>query len=115
MKLKDKIKIRRFEKFWEKQGRKDMLTWAHRYLRLHSDLLEDSIYQNIFDYVRNELIKYLKKDIDLKNIDDSKLNEIIDLLADTFNEKEFESVNKYKPLIDEIYKHYKEEHNFDGI
>ena len=115
MKLKDKIKIRRFNKFWEKQGRKDMFTWAHRYLRLHSDLLEDNVYQIIYDFVRNELTNYLKNDIDLKNVDDLKLNEIIDALADAFNEKEYESVNKYKPLVDELYNHYKEEQKFDGI
>ncbi len=37
MRVKEKIKIRRFERYWNKQGRKDLFTWVHRYLRLHSD------------------------------------------------------------------------------
>ena len=58
MELENKMIIRSFFKYWKKQGRKDMFTWLHRYLRLHSDLLEDSVYQNLYDYIRNELIKY---------------------------------------------------------
>ena len=29
MKLKDKIKIRRFKKYWKKHGRKDMFSLVH--------------------------------------------------------------------------------------
>ena len=108
MELENKMRISSFFKYWKKQGRKDMFTWLHRYLRLHSDLLEDSVYQNLYDYIRNELIKYLKKDVDCKKVVDTELGDIVDVLADLFNEGEPERVNKYKPFIDELYKYHKE-------
>ena len=63
MASKEKIKTRRFKKYWEKQGRKDLFTWVHRYLRLHNELLVDNVYQDIYDYCRNALKEYLKKDV----------------------------------------------------
>ncbi len=111
MRSKDKKEIRRFEKYWEKQGRKDLFTWVHRYLRLHSELLEDSVYQSLYNFHRDTLIAYLKKDINDKKTDDVKLGEVIDVLADIFNKNEGELVNKYKPVVDEIYEFWKEHPN----
>ena len=84
-----------------------MFTWVHRYLRLHSELLEDGVYQNMYDYHRNTLITYLKNDIKDKKADDLKLGKLVDMLADIFNEKASEQVNKCKPLVDELYKFWK--------
>lgn len=70
MTLKEKRKVRRFERYWKKQGRKDLFTWVHRYLRLHSELL-----------------------------------------ADIYNRNGAEQVNKYKPLVDDLYKFWKENPN----
>ena len=47
MDRKEKRKIRRFERYWFKRGRKELFTWLHRYLRLNKDLLEDNIYKEM--------------------------------------------------------------------
>ena len=111
MTLNEKLKIRSFEKYWKKQGRKNLFTWIHRYLRLNSELLDDIVYQNMYNYHRNTLIAYLKKDIDNKRTDDLQLGKLVDVLADIFNKDEAERVNKYKPLVDELYKFWKENTN----
>ena len=103
-----KQKVCRLERYWKKQGRKDMFTWVHRYLRLHSELLEDSIYKEMFDYYRNTLIAYSKKDIKDKKSDDTQLGELVDVCADIFNKNAAVRVNKYKPLVEELYSFWKE-------
>ena len=111
MTLKEKLKVRHFERYWKKKGRKDWFTWVHRYLRLHSELLADSVYQNMYDYHRNTLITYLKNNINHKKFDVTQLGELVDVLADIFNKNEAERVNKYKSLVDELYKFWKENSN----
>ena len=106
MRLKDKIKIRRFKKYWKKQGRKDMFSLVHRYLRLHNELLTDSVYQNMYNYHRNTLIAYLRIDLNNKMSTDAKLGELVDVMADFFNKHTAQQVNKYKPLVDELYKYW---------
>ncbi len=109
MTLKEKIKARRFERYWKKKGKKDLFTWVHRYLRLHSQLLEDSVYKTIYNYYRNTLIEYLKKDLGDKKTNDSLLGELVDALADIFNKDGAGLVNKYKVVVDELYKFWKED------
>jgi len=111
MQIKEKLKIRSFEKYWKKQGRKNLFTWIHRYLRLHSELLTDSVYQNMYDYNRNTLIAYLKNNMNNKKLDDAKLGELLDISADLFNKDEAERVNKYKSLVDDLYLLCKENPN----
>lgn len=113
MTLKEKWKFRRFERYWHKQFRKDLFTWVHRYLRLHSELLDDNVYQEMFDYHRNTLIAYVKRDVKRKNTTDKEYGELIDVLADIYNRNGAERVNKYKPLVDELYNFWKE--NPDAI
>lgn len=108
MRIKEKLKVRRFKKNCEKQVRKDLFTWVHRYLRLHRELLIDSVYQNIYDYYRNTLIAYLKNDIDNNMFDDVELGELVDVFADIFNKDSAEIVNKYKLLVQELYNSWKE-------
>ncbi|MBE5733487.1 MAG: hypothetical protein E7347_00375 [Clostridiales bacterium] len=107
MKISEKLNARRFERYWEKKGRKDMFTWVHRYLRLHIELLDDSVYQEIYDYYRNTLIEYVKKDIGDKKIDNEKLGELVDTLANIINKDHADVVNKYKVVVDEIYDFWK--------
>jgi hypothetical protein len=106
--LKDKLKTRRFERHFKKQGRKDLFTWVHRYLRLHNDLLGDSIYQKMYNYHRDTLIAYLKRDVKGKNTSDKEYGEMIDELADIFNRNSAERVNKYQSLVETLYNHWKE-------
>lgn len=107
MTSKEKLEIRRFEKYWKNQGRKNLFIWIHRFLRLHSELLVDSVYQNMYEYHRNTLIAYLKKDADNKKFSDTQLGELVDVLADIFNKKEPKKVNKYKSLLDNLYNIWK--------
>ncbi len=111
MTLREKIKMRRMKRNWFKYGRKNMFTWVHRYLRLHSELLEDPIYQNMLDYHRNTLIAYFKRDVKAKNTTDTQYGELIDAFADIFNKNAAEQVNKYKPLVDELYTFFKDDPN----
>ncbi len=112
MTLKGKLNVRRLERYWKKQGRKNTFTWVYRYLRLHSELLEDSVYQALYDYHRNTLIAYLKRDVNRKNTSDKEYGELIDVLADIYNRNGAERVNKYKPFVDELYRFWKENPDF---
>ncbi len=106
--MKEKLKMRRMEHSLKKGGRKNIITWVHRYLRLHSELLEDSVYQEIYDYHRKTLIEYFKKDLKDAELDDTQLGELLDEVADLFNENAVERVDKYKPFIEEVYEFWKE-------
>lgn len=107
MTLKVKLHIWRMERYWKKYGRKDLCTWVHRYLRLHGELLEDSIYQEMYKFNRNKLIEYYKRDVKLKNTDDTEYGELIDVLADIFNKTGSERVNKYEQIVDILYRCWK--------
>ena len=98
------LKVRRFERYWKKQGRKDAFTWVYRYLRLHQELLADSVYQNLYDYHRNTLIAYLKKDIKNSNLDDTQLGEFIDVCSDFYNQCFPDRTEKYKLVVEFLYK-----------
>ena len=62
-----------FEQYWEEQRKRDLFTWVHRYLRLHEELLEDSVYEDIYNYSRQTLITFLKEDISTEETDDEQL------------------------------------------
>ncbi|MBR2341751.1 MAG: hypothetical protein IKA72_05030 [Clostridia bacterium] len=111
MTLEEKMEIRRFQRYWKKEGRKRMFTWVHRYLRLHSELLDDSVYQQMFDYHRNTLIAYFKRDVKRKDTSDKEYGEVIDVLADIYNQNGAERANKYKSLVEELYRFFKEHPN----
>lgn len=108
MTIKEKMKVSHIERYWKKQGRKDLFTWIHRYFRLHSELLENSVYQIMFDYHRNTLIEYYKRDVKRKNTGDKEYGELIDILADIYNQNNAERVNEYKLLVDQLYNFWKE-------
>lgn len=108
MTLKEKWEVRRFEWYWTKQGRKDMFTWVHRYLRLHNELLADSVYQYMYHYQRNALIEYVKCDVKGKKMSDEEYGALIDALADIYNQSRAEKVDKYKLLVGCLYVLWKE-------
>ena len=99
MTLKEKIKVRRLERYWKKQGRKDLFTWVHRYLRLHSELLDDGVYQEMFDYHRKTLIAYVKRDVKRKNTTDKEYGELIDVLADIYNKNGLHLFTRSAPFL----------------
>ena len=108
MKTKEKRKTKKAPPRLNAQVRKDMFTWVHRYLRLHSELLvDDEIYKKMFEYHRSTLAAYVKKELKLTGISDGQLNDLIDTLADTFNETGSDFVEQYKPLVDELYRCWK--------
>ena len=111
MKLVEKLKEKRFKKYWDRQGKKDLFTWVFRYLRLHSELLSDTSFLNLYNSCRNILVSYLRKDMNGKEVNDSQLEELIDALTDEFNENEPELVNQYKIAVDELNKLLKENPN----
>ena len=103
MNIIDKIKIRRIERKWKKYGRKDYFTWVHRYFRLHKELIEDDIYKEIYEYTRNTLIKYYKRDVKRKDTSDKEYGELIDVLADIFNKTSADRVDKLKKTVERLY------------
>ena len=109
MALKKKDKSFHFEKYWDEYGRRDTFTKVHRYLRLHRELLEDSEYKEMYDYYRNTLIMYLRKDMEDKKYSDKQLGGVLDVLADIFNKDAVEYVNSYKPLVELLYNCWKKE------
>ncbi|MBQ3220018.1 MAG: hypothetical protein IJB32_05455 [Clostridia bacterium] len=111
MKIIDKINEQRAQKYWNKQGKKDMFTFVHRYLRLHNELLADRDYQSMYDYFRSTLMESLKTDLKNEKLNDWKLGELVDDFADDFNNNEPELVNKYKEVVEELYKAWKENPN----
>ncbi|MBQ8295107.1 MAG: hypothetical protein IJX87_01595 [Clostridia bacterium] len=115
MTLIERIKRWRRHRRWFKYGRKDMFTWVHRYLRLHSELLEDPVYREMFDYHRNTLIAYVKRDMKRKNTSDKEYGELIDVLADIYNKNGAERVNKFKPLVDKLYRSWKTYPHLIGV
>lgn len=113
MTFKERIEKRRLERCWKKKGRKEMATAVHRYLRLHSELLEDSVYKEIFHFYRNIFIEYLKKDTLLKRskYSDEQLGILADGLVDIINQGSANQVNNYKPIVDELYSRWEENPN----
>ena len=109
MKTKQKTKTKKAPPRLNAQVRKDMFTWVHRYLRLHSELLvDDEIYKKMFEYHRSTLVAYLKKELKRTAMSDGQLSDLVDTLADIFNKTQSERVEQFKPLVDELYRCWKE-------
>ena len=89
---------------------REFFTWIHRYFRLHSELLENAVYQAMYEYHRKVLIHHFKKERKMKETDD-QCGELIDVLADIYNRYSVERVNEYKPIVEELYDIWKD--NFD--
>ena len=62
----------------------------------------------MYNYHRDTLIAYLKRDVKGKNTIDKEYGEMIDELADIFNRNSAERVNKYQSLVETLYNHWKE-------
>lgn len=108
MKTNEKGKKKKSSPRSRDQYRKDLFTWTHRYLRLHSELLEDEFYKSMFDYHRKTLAAYLKKELKNTSMNDEQLCDLIDSLADLFNKTASERVNEFKPIVEELYQFWKE-------
>ncbi len=111
MNKEEHIKTRSIIKYWTNYGRKIIFTWVYRYLRLHNELLTDNVYQEIYDYHRNTLIAYHKKRTTLKEFDEQEYCNVFDSITDMYNKTNAKQVNKYKWLVDELYKFWKESPN----
>lgn len=107
MSLKEWIRRRREKRYWEKYGKKKFCARVHRYLRLHSELLEDEIYRDMFLYYRKELIEcYRKEGSFAKDREEEKCEQHVDILADIYSRNWEESVNEYKPVVDQLYENW---------
>ena len=104
MALMERLSIWRAERRWKKYGRKELFTWVYRYLRLHRELLEDSTYKEMYDYHRNTLIAYAKRDTKDKKLTGEQLGEMIDVYSSIVIRSSPEQVNRYKLLTDILYK-----------
>ena len=104
--LIDRFRVWRIERKWKKHGRKERFTWVYRYLRLHSELLEDRIYKEMYDYHRNTLIAYKKRDAKDKTLTEEQLGEMLDAFSTIVNRSIPARVNSYKPLVDELYRNW---------
>ncbi|MBE7068573.1 MAG: hypothetical protein E7381_04650 [Clostridiales bacterium] len=94
-------------KGWEK----DLATWVHRYLRLHSHLTVDPLYEDMYQTFRLALIKSLQKDLRYHGATEGELETLLDTSADIFNRENAELVNQYKPVVDELRRVWNENTN----
>ena len=78
-------------------------------MRLHRELLEDSLYKRMYDYHRDTLILYLRKDFKGKRYSDRDLGDILDVLTDFFNKDSVEYINGYKFFVEQLYNRWKED------
>lgn len=95
-----KKEIKQIERYWKRYGRKNLFTWMHRYFRLHTELLEDETYKKVYNYVRDTLIAYHIKDD--KRFDDNYYGVSLDVIADIFNKRAADRVNKYKFAVEDM-------------
>ena len=101
------MNIKKFEKYWKKQGRKSLFMWVYRYLRLHKELLEDSVYKEMFEYHRATILVYMKRDFGNEETSDEESGELLDFVTDAFNGVSAERLNAYKPLVESLYQFWK--------
>ena len=87
-----------------KGWKKDLATWVHRYLRLHSELRKDEVYEDMYEKFRSALVQAVREDFHYGKKDEKKLEGLIDLLADEFNKENAERVNGYQPVVEELRK-----------
>ena len=106
MSLIYRLKVRKLDKYLRNR-QKELYTWIHRYLRLHGELLEDEIYQKMYDYNRNALINIYKKEINRKDVNDMRYGELADNLADIFNKHAADRVNERRPTVERCYNLWK--------
>ena len=102
-----KSKVRQIEKRWKSRGERRIATSLHCYLRLHKELLEDPIYQSMYDYFRFKVMVYYKKEGG-KRKKEEEIGEIVDVVADVLNKSTIKRVDIYKPLVEGLYQFWKE-------
>ena len=76
-------------------------------------MLEDNIYKEMYEYYRNTLIKYFRRDVKQRGTSDEEYGKLIDVLADIFNRNCEERVNRYKAIIENHYSFWKENPNLE--
>ena len=65
----------------------------------------------MYEYYRNTLIKYFRRDVKRRGTSDEEYVKLIDVLADIFNRNCDERVNRYKAIIENHYSFWKEHPN----
>ena len=83
--------------------------WIHRYLRLHSELLEDDIYRELYDMARHMRIVRHKNKFGWKDEDEKAIGEVLDMSADFLNKESPDEVKKWKPIVRIFYEGIKQE------
>ena len=83
--------------------------WIYRYLRLHSELLEDDIYRELYDMARHMRIVRHKNKFGWKDEDEKAIGEVLDMSADFLNKESPDEVEKWKPIVRIFYEGIKQE------
>ena len=90
-----------------KKREKQLFAWGYRYLRLHSELLEDSVYARMYKIFRLSVVRELRKKRKMYEDSEEIVGELADTIADKFNKKNMKRVNKYELMIKVIRGLYK--------
>ncbi|MBQ8295263.1 MAG: hypothetical protein IJX87_02380 [Clostridia bacterium] len=107
-KRKEKAKAKHVKQLWKSYCHEDyrpkMFQLVYSYLRLHKELLEDSIYQEMYDYHRETMIAYATKWFkDTFIVQEGRCGRWVDKWADSYKEDR-EDVEEVKPLVELLYK-----------
>ncbi len=98
-----KFTMRALAKYSQKENRKEMFRWVYRYLRLHQELLEDSLYQEMYNFHRNTLIAHFEARTNLEQFDKNEYSQLLDACADMFNKRAKRKVDRYKGFVELLY------------
>ena len=85
--------------YYKKETRRAMFKIVHCYLRMHSELLEDSLYQKIYDHHRKELVLYQKRRLEPEEYDEELVGFVLDRMADMQIREERSKIEKYQRFV----------------
>ena len=83
--------------------------WMYRYLRLHSELLEDNNYWELYEAARHKCIVRHKNKFDRKDEEEKAIGEVLDMSADFLNKECPNEVEEWGPNVRIFYEALKQE------
>ena len=81
--------------------------WIYRYLRLHSELLKDSVYRELYDTVRQKRIVRHKNIFHRKDEEEKAIGEVLDMGADFLNKESPNEVEEWRGFVTLFYEAFK--------
>ena len=100
--------LKEVERYLEEYVQKVVFKNIHRYLRLHKELLKDSVYTRLYNHVRKNLIASSMHEHGETGAEaEEKRGILLDVLADIHNQENAKKVNQYKVDVERFYEVFK--------